>query len=175
MTKKLTPKHIDFGAVYFRKTIPPKEDWERDYKTAAEDGHTMFRHWFCWNSIEVAPGTFDWEDYDCQLDLASRHGIDTVIAEMLTDSPEWLYAKYPHARIEKADGTRRRSEMHVSSATGGHNCMCLDNPEVEMAAENFLSSLVERYKDHPALYGYDIWNENTFYNPDRLCYCPGCV
>jgi beta-galactosidase len=25
-----------YGAVYFRKTNPPKEEWERDYKVAPE-------------------------------------------------------------------------------------------------------------------------------------------
>lgn len=163
---------VHIGAVYFRKSAPPKEDWERDYRQAKVDGHTMFRHWFCWNAIEVAPDIFDWEDYDKQLDLAAQYGIDTIIAEMLVDTPEWLYHKYPHARIEKADGTKRSSEMHGSCATGGHYCMCLDNKEVELAAEHFLTALAARYKDHPGLKGYDIWNEATLYDPNRFCYCP---
>ncbi len=29
---------IPYGAVYFRKSNPPREDWEQDYKTASEDG-----------------------------------------------------------------------------------------------------------------------------------------
>ena len=33
-----------YGAVYFRKSNPPREDWERDYRTAAEDGLNLFRH-----------------------------------------------------------------------------------------------------------------------------------
>ena len=27
-----------YGAVYFRKSNPPEEDWEKDHKTAAEAG-----------------------------------------------------------------------------------------------------------------------------------------
>ena len=45
-----------YGAVYFRKTNPPPEDWARDHKTAAETGMNIFRHWFMWSAIEVAPG-----------------------------------------------------------------------------------------------------------------------
>jgi hypothetical protein len=60
-----------YGAVYFRKSNPPPEDWERDYRTAAEDGLNAFRHWFLWSAIEVAPGEHDWADYDHQLDLAA--------------------------------------------------------------------------------------------------------
>ena len=33
-----TDLQIPFGAVYFRKSNPPREDWERDYVTAAENG-----------------------------------------------------------------------------------------------------------------------------------------
>lgn len=29
---------IPYGAVYFRKSNSPREDWEQDYKTASEDG-----------------------------------------------------------------------------------------------------------------------------------------
>jgi len=37
-----------YGGVYFRKSNPPREDWERDYKTAAELGANVMRHWFMW-------------------------------------------------------------------------------------------------------------------------------
>ena len=73
MTSHLLPQ-FPYGAVYFRKSNPPREDWERDYQTAAEDGMNIFRHWFLWSAIEVAPGVFDWEEYDRQLDLAAPTG-----------------------------------------------------------------------------------------------------
>ncbi|MFB9274642.1 beta-galactosidase [Cohnella cellulosilytica] len=165
-------RQVHFGAVYFRKTNPPRQDWERDYGVAAEDGHTMFRQWFPWGAIEIAPGVYDWEDYDIHLDLAAKNGIDTIIAEMITDVPEWLYHRYPHARREMMDGRRRTSEMHVSCVTGGHHAMCLDNPEVSEPAGRFLQELAQRYRNHPGLYGYDIWNECSNYHPDLNCYCP---
>ena len=62
---------VPYGAVYFRKSNPPPEDWARDYRTAAEDGMNLFRHWFLWSAVEVAPGEYDWADYDRQLDLAA--------------------------------------------------------------------------------------------------------
>src|SRR5512143_4319143 len=94
------------GAVYFRKSNPPREDWERDYKTAAEDGMNIFRHWFLWSAIEVAPGVFDWEEYDKQLDLAAQNGMKTIVAEMITAAPEWAFRKYAHAMIETSEGRK---------------------------------------------------------------------
>ena len=66
---------IPYGAVYFRKTSPPREDWERDYNQAARDGMNCFRHWFLWSAIEIAPGVYDWDDYDRQMELSAKYGI----------------------------------------------------------------------------------------------------
>ncbi len=148
-----------FGAVYFRKSYPPKEDWERDYKVAAEDGYTVFRHWFIWSAIEVKEGVYDWSDYDAQLDLAAKYGIKTVIADMLVVSPEWLARRYENMRKIDRDGSVMDVNMHVSCAVGGVHHLSLDYPEIKERAGAFLTAMVERYKDHPGLGGYDIMNE----------------
>ncbi len=70
-----------YGAVYFRKSNPPEQDWARDHATAARIGMNTFRHWFMWGAIEVAPGKYDWRDYDRMMDLAAKNGIKVVIAE----------------------------------------------------------------------------------------------
>jgi len=103
MTK--IPMQTPFGAVYFRKSNPPREDWERDYNVAAEDGLNVFRHWFMWSAIERWPGFYDWEDYDRQMDLAAENGIKTIIAELTHTVPDWAYRKFAHARQMRADGS----------------------------------------------------------------------
>ncbi len=162
-----------FGAVYFRKSNPPAEDWARDHRTAAADGLNTFRHWFLWGAIEVSPGVYDWSDYDRHLDLAAEHGIKTIIAEMVNVAPEWAYRRYAHARFETRDGRRVDSVMHGSCVVGGAPGLCLDNQDYRQAAEQFLRTLAERYRDHPGLGGYDIWNEINY--PADVCYCPATV
>ncbi|MFO7918403.1 MAG: beta-galactosidase [Anaerolineae bacterium] len=159
-----------YGAVYFRKSNPPRSDWAQDYETASEDGMNTFRHWFLWSAIERAPGAFDWEDYDRQLDLAAENGIKTVIAEMMVAAPEWAYREYEHARFETRDGNTVEPHMSGSCIVGGFPGLCLDNEDYREVAERFLRELVTRYRDHPGLGGYDIWNECN-YGSD-VCYCP---
>jgi len=166
--KQGTLPKIPFGAVYFRKSNPPKDDWERDYNTAREDGMNIFRHWFLWGAIERAPGKFVWDEYDRQLDLAAKNGMKTIIAEMTATGPEWLLRKFPHAQHTRADGTKESGHMNGSCAIGGVS-LCWDNDEYRAAAENWISELVKHYKGHPGLGGYDIWNECN-YN-DKTCYC----
>lgn len=163
-----------YGAVYFRKSNPPEADWARDHQTAARLGVNTFRHWFMWSAIEVAPGRYDWRDYDRMMDLAASNGIRVVIAELVTAAPEWMFRKYPQARYLASDGSVANSSVGGSSATGGFPGLCLDNPEVRAAADRFLVALVEHYRNHPALLGYDLWNENTYNGggPRKMyCYC----
>ncbi|MGE3913262.1 MAG: beta-galactosidase, partial [Chloroflexota bacterium] len=159
-----------YGAVYFRKSNPPAEDWARDYETAAEDGNTLFRHWFMWSAIEIAPGVYDWADYDRQLDLAAENGIATIIAEFITAAPEWAWRTLAHARYEDKDGKKAHSLYSHSVAVGGFPGLCLDNGDARELAGNFLRALVERYREHPGLGGYDIWNECNI--PPAYCFCP---
>lgn len=160
---------LPYGAVYFRKSNPPRQDWERDYKVAGEDGLNVFRHWFMWASIEREPGKYDWADFDRQLDLAAGNGIKTIIAELTHTTPDWAMHEFAHARVIHADGRPATSNMGVSSATGGFSsgagAITLNCPEVRAAAGAFLKALASRYKDHPAILGYDIWNEVN-YAPD---------
>ena len=158
-----------YGAVYFRKSNPPREDWKRDYHQAAADGMNTFRHWFMWSAIETAPGTYDWSDYDEHLDLAAEHGIRTIIAEHITFAPEWAYRRFAGCELRSHDGHVATSLVSPSSAVGGHPGLCLDHAPVREAAEQFLRTLVERYRDHPGLGGYDLWNECNI--PSEYCYC----
>jgi beta-galactosidase len=163
-----------YGAVYFRKSNPPEQDWARDHQTAARIGMNIFRHWFMWSAVEISPGKYDWSDYDRMMDLAGANGIKVVIAEQVTCAPEWAFRKYSHARFLASDGTVVNSTISESSATGGFPGLCLDDPDVRAAAETFLITLIERYRQHPALFGYDLWNENTSFggSPARMyCYC----
>jgi beta-galactosidase len=155
-----------YGGVYFRKSNPPAEDWEKDYQTAAGLGANVFRHWFLWSSIEVGPGRYDWNDYDRQMELSERNGIGTVIGEISNFAPEWMFEQYPDGRVVNRDNTVLYPMMNASSATGGA-AMCLDNEDVLLEAERFQTALIDRYRNHPALLAYDLWNEM---HPAE-CYC----
>jgi beta-galactosidase len=165
-----------YGAVYFRKTNPPPQDWARDFQTAARVGMNIFRHWFMWSAIEVAPGKYDWSDYDRIMDLSAQNGIKLVLEELVGCAPEWAFRKYAHARYLGSDGFLVNSEVSGSSGVGGFPGLCLDNPDVKELAQTFLTTLVERYRNHPGLFAYDLWNEGTSFggNPRRMyCYCEG--
>lgn len=55
------------------------------------------------SAIEVAPGKYDWRDYDRMMDLAAQNG-SVITAEFITDTPEWMFRKYPYAGFRSSDG-----------------------------------------------------------------------
>lgn len=158
-----------FGSVYFRKSNPPRSDWERDYQTAREDGMNCFRHWLLWSAVEPRPGEWDWVDYDQQLELASQNGMKTILAEMMISAPEWAFRQFAHARLVTSRGEFLESTVNPSCAAGGFPGLCLDHDDYRAAAGNFLQQVVLRYKGHPGLAGYDLWNECS--QDSRTCYC----
>ena len=99
-----------------------------------------------------------------------ENGIKTIIAEMITAAPEWAYRVHNAARLETRDGQRLGSSMSGSCVTGGFPGLCLDDADYRAAAERFLRALVTRYRDHPGLGGYDVWNECNY--REDVCYCP---
>src|SRR5262245_30381573 len=160
------PPVFPFGAVYFRKSNPPEQDWQRDHKTAAQMGVNVFRHWFMWGSIENAPGKYDWRDYDRMVELEGQNNIRVIIAEITNGAPEWMWDKYPHARRIGADGAMSHPGISGSSGTGSAP-LCLDDDDVLEQAGKFLTALAEHYRDKPAVLGYDVWNEGG----SQECYC----
>ena len=164
-----SPPQVPFGAVYFRKSNPPAQDWARDYAQAAADGLNTFRHWFMWSAIERRPGVYDWDDCDRQLDLAAEHGMATVIAEFTMAAPDWLQRKLSHAVQRRADGTTMASTLSPSAAVGGFGqglggagALTLNAPEVHDAVMGFLTVMATRYRGHPGLLGYDVNNEVNY-------------
>lgn len=156
-----------FGAVYFRKSNPPEQDWQSDHQTAAKMGVNIFRHWFLWASVENSPGKFDWRDYDRMVELEAQNHIKVVIAEITNGAPEWMWDKYPEARHVDSRGEQSYPAVATGSATGNAP-MCLDNEPVRAEAEKFLTAMVERYRANPAVLGYDVWNEGGV----QECFCP---
>jgi beta-galactosidase len=157
-----------FGAVYFRKSSPPEQDWERDHQTAAQLGVNVFRHWFMWASIENSPGKYDWRDYDRMVELEAQNHIKVIIEEQISaGEPEWMWDKYPQSRHISSDGSASYPAVNPGSATSSAP-VCLDNEDIRAQAEKFLTALVERYRNSPATLGYDVWNEGGV----PQCYCP---
>jgi beta-galactosidase GanA len=171
---------IAIGAQYYRPPNPPRADWEHDLALMAESGMNTVKLWACWSWMNPERDRFDLEDLDALMEIAGRVGLKVVLNVILEDAPYWLEEDYPEARYRDAEGRDIQLGAAMNTPGGGWPGLCFDNAAVVEAGFAFLEAVVGRYKDHPALLAWDVWNEPHLepasYFPDRIyCYCAASI
>lgn len=169
-----------YGAQYYRSPNPPESDWESDFRTMAEHGFTIAKIWAMWNWMHLPGDEFDFSHFDRLFELAEKHQIKLVINTILENAPYWLIEQHRDWFYEASDGQRFEPIARPNTPGGGWPGFCLDNIDARAEAEKFLLAVGARYADHPALWGYDVWNE-VFFEPidyagfegRHFCYCEG--
>jgi len=169
-----------YGAQYYRTPNPPESEWEKDFEVMAQHGFTVAKIWAMWSWIHVGDGEFDFSHFDRLFEIAERNGIKLVVNTILENAPYWLIKRHRDCLYVASDGRSFEPIARPNTPGGGWPGFCLDNEEVREKAGDFLRAIASRYKDHPALWGYDVWNEVFFEPVDYLgfeglffCYCEG--
>lgn len=167
---------IVVGAQYYRPPNPPKEDWGRDLARMRASGMNTVKFWACWSWMQPGSEQIDFEDLDELMDLAHESGLRVVINTILEDAPYWLEEAAPGARYHDQEDRPIALTAAMNTPGGGWPGLCFHNVEVWTAAERFLAAVAQRYREHPALLTWDVWNEPHLepasYFPDRwYCYC----
>ena len=171
---------IVIGAQYYRPPNPPRADWERDLRLMAESGMNTVKLWACWSWMNPERDRFDFEDLDVLVDIADRVGLGVVVNIILEDAPYWLEEDHPEARYRDAENRDVQLGAAMNTPGGGWPGLCFDNEPVVRAGLAFLEAVVARYRHHPALLTWDVWNEPHLepasYFPERIyCYCAASV
>ena len=92
---------------------------------------------------------------DFFFDCCQEYGIQILLGTGTASPPQWLKKIDKSIPIMDAEG-----KQYPSDATYGWACP--HNPTYEKYWKRYLKTIVLRYKDHPALYGYQIHNEIGF-------------
>ena len=99
--------------------------------------------------------------------MAQKRGLKVLIQLMCDSPPDWFERRYPEARYLDADGRQVEFYAMAAQSVGGAPGPCFHNPTARSHAEEFMKRVAERYKEHQALYAYDLWNEIWM----RECFC----
>jgi len=144
-----------FGAQYFR-VIPPSREWPGDFARMREIGINTVKIEAVWSQIEVRSGQYRWETTDGLLDEAQRAGLKLLMTLPFESVPDCVFRAH-NPKIVELD----RRERPVARWFGGvwRNACCWDHPELRNAVERFVTAIVERYRSHPALVCWDVFQE----------------
>ena len=163
-----------YGASYY-PLFRERSDWEADMKLMAETGLNFIRTaelFNTWDRLEPEPDKYEFGWLDEIFDLAEKYGIEILLGTGTASPPLWLKHKYEDVQIVSNSGQRYPTNASYTWA-------CPHNPGYKKEAEEFIKKLLVRYKDHPALYAWQIHNEIGFpFMPinegtgmDIYCYC----
>ena len=148
-----------YGAQYYRAPNPPRGERKRDIEQMARLGFNVVKVQAHWNWINHQPGVFDFSEIEEIMDYAAENGLGVILMSNLENAPWWVAQQHPEARYTTASGQVLDLQAVGGTPAGGWPGLCFDNEPVRQKAEEFLTNLVKKFKDHPALSYWHVWEE----------------
>ena len=170
-----------FGVQYYRAPTPAPESWADDLKNIKANGFNTVKFWVQWGWTHRDENEFYFADIDRLMDLAYENGLKVTLNVIFDVAPVWIFEKYPESKMVLANGSIVEPNAEGHRQIGGFPGTCYNHEKSFEARMEFLRRTVERYKDHPAMHMWDIWNEPEQCGPHRYakspelpCFCDNC-
>lgn len=130
----------------------PEERWPEDIRLMKEAGFSTVRmgH-LCWDSYEPEDGVYTFAWFDRVMDLCHQAGLEVVLDISMRPAPTWVHKRCPGVDIGDKSGRPQASLRRYMED--------VDDPQYQYYALRFAKVLVNRYKDHPALFAFGLCNE----------------
>lgn len=171
-----------FGAQYYRAPTPERESWRTDLSNMKKNGFNSVKFWVQWRWNHRGEGLFYFDDIDELMDIAAENGLKVTLNVIFDVAPLWVTEKYKDSSIVLSSGKVVEQRAVGYRQIGGFPGTCYSHRKAFEERMNFLRATVERYKDHPALEMWDVWNEPEQCSPHRApktdelsCYCENCA
>jgi beta-galactosidase len=146
---------VYYGAAYYHEYMP-EERLEKDVELMKKAGVTVVRIGeSTWSSWEPRDGQFEYGYIDRVVEAMHKAGIKVILGTPTYSIPPWLYYKHPEILVTHLDGRK--------ATYGIRQNMDITHPAYRFYCERIIRNIISRYKDHPAVIGYQIDNETSPY------------
>ena len=144
-----------YGVSYYHEYMP-YERLDKDVQMMKDAGLTVVRmgesSWGLW---EPEDGRFEFAWMDRIVNRMHQAGIKVIMGTPTYSIPAWLYRKHPEVLAQRLGGVRPSYGMRQN--------MDVTSPTFLFYAERVIRQILNHYKKHPAVIGYQIDNETTSY------------
>lgn len=145
-----------YGAAYYHEYMP-SDRLDKDIELMKQAGLTVVRLGeSTWTSWEPKEGQFEFAWMDRILDALHKAGIKVIMGTPTYSIPPWLYRKHPEILAVHLDGSK--------ATYGIRQNMDITHPAYRFYCERVIRQIMAHYKDHPAIIGYQIDNETSYYH-----------
>lgn len=145
------PESVLFGAAYYNEYQPSKR-LEEDFRLMAAANFSLIRVGeSVWSTWEPEEGSFNLDWLEPVLTQAQLHGISVIIGTPTYAVPPWLRTRYPETTAERKTGQ--------PIPYGHRQDVNFTHPAFRFLAERMIRKIVLRYRDHPAVIGWQLDNE----------------
>lgn len=129
-----------------------RERWRKDIQLMQEAGFTTVRlgH-LCWDSYESEEGVYTFEWFDEVMNLFAEAGIGVLLDISMRPAPVWVHKLCQGCNIYDKDSILQPSIRRYMED--------IADPGYRYYALRFAERLVNRYKEHPALFAFGLCNE----------------
>ncbi|HEY3441402.1 MAG TPA: beta-galactosidase [Paludibaculum sp.] len=144
-----------YGASYYHEYMPA-ERLDQDVALMKQAGLTVVRVGeSTWSSWEPKDGQFEFVWMDRVIAKMHEAGIKVILGTPTYSIPPWLFRKHPEILATRIDGKRAQYGIRQNMDTS--------HPAYRFYSERVIRQILARYKDHPAVIGYQIDNETSNY------------
>src|SRR5262249_17330929 len=130
------------------------ERLEQDVQLMQQAGISVVRvgesSWGLWEPEE---GRLEFAWMDRVVDRMHKAGIKVIMGTPTYAIPAWMFKKHPEIVVTKMNGGRISFGLRQNTD--------LLNPTYRFYCERVIRKILEHYKDHPAVVGYQIDNETS--------------
>ena len=142
---------ILYGASYYAEYMP-YDRLDKDVELMKKAGINMVRVGeSTWGVMEPRDGYFEFDWLQRVLDKMNEAGIKVILGTPTYSIPAWLFRKFPEIQVKQINADRYTYGLRQMTD--------LTNPIYQRYAERIIRKLVTRFKDHPAVIGYQLDNE----------------
>ena len=151
MNKAYSHPTFLYGVVYYPEQWPEAR-WGEDLSRIAQTRMNVVRMGEgAWSVWEPAEGRYEFDLFDRALALCERHGLQAIMGTPTYTPPAWLTERYPETLRVDYEGKllRHGSRRHYNYTS----------PVYLEKSRAITRALAERYRNHPAVVGWQIDNE----------------
>jgi len=143
--------NVLYGVAYYAEYMP-YERLDKDVELMQQAGISVVRigesSWGLW---EPEDGRFEYAWMDRVVERMHKAGIKVIMGTPTYSIPAWMYKEHPEIVMTRLDGKTIGYGLRQNTD--------LLSPTFRFYCERVIRKIVERYKDNPAVIGFQIDNE----------------